>query len=143
MPFITRAKACAHMLTLGWVIIWVVTVPLFHAHLPDVDDFAFRQGVAHTVFSSDLPGEFYWPNGNDSQLSTKTPHSPELGFVLSTAEESKKGKSQALSVVIICSWPFDRSSLIESAAQSRQTHCKSNLLAGPSSPRAPPFVVSS
>ena len=59
MPFTIRAKACLHLLTLVWVIIWIATVPLFHTHLPDASDLTSPQGLAHTVFSPDLPGEFF------------------------------------------------------------------------------------
>ena len=38
MAFIIRTKAYLHVLTLAWVILWVATVPLFHTHLPDVND---------------------------------------------------------------------------------------------------------
>src|SRR5690242_15664131 len=60
---IIRTQACLHLLTLVWVITWVATVPLFHTHLPDVNDGrASHHGLAHTVFSPDLPGEFSRPH---------------------------------------------------------------------------------
>lgn len=37
-----------------WLILWVLTLPLFHIHTTA----EARQGVAHTVFSPDLPGEY-------------------------------------------------------------------------------------
>ena len=128
MPLIIRTKACLHLLTLVWVILWVATVPLFHTHLPDVNDLASRQGLAHTVFSPDLPGEFSCAHSNGFQLSTRSQNSPELGFVLSTAEDSKKGTYQAQSVLSIFSWQFGRPLLAQSA-ESRSTHLKFTLLA--------------
>ena len=142
MPLIIRTKACLHLLTLVWVITWVATVPLFHTHLPDVNDLASRQGLAHTVFSPDLPGEFSCAHSNGFHLSTRSQNSPELGFVLSTAEDSKKGTYQPPSVLSIYSWQFDRPLLAQSA-ESRSTHLKFNLLASHRTPRAPPFIISS
>jgi len=143
MPFAIRAEGCLHLLILVWIIIWVATVPLFHTHLPDADDLASRQGLAHTVFSPDLPGEFFCAHSNGFQLSTKSQNSPELGFVLSTTEDSKKKTYQAPSLLSICPWQFDTPLLAQSAFESRSTHRKYNLLAGHPTPRAPPFIVSS
>ena len=143
MPFIIRTKSILHLLTLLWVITWVATVPLFHTHLPDVNDLVSRQGLAHTVFSPDLPGEFFCDHSTGFHLSTKSQNSPELGFVLSTAEDSKKGTYQAPGVFSICSWQFDRPLLAQSAVQSRSAHLKLNLLAGHRTSRAPPSHVSS
>ena len=59
MPLRIRTKTCLQLFTLAWVITWVATVPLFHTHLPDVNDGrASHQGLAHTVFSPDLPVSF-------------------------------------------------------------------------------------
>ena len=143
MPLIIRTKAYLHVLTLVWVILWVATVPLFHTHLPDVNDLTSRQGLAHTVFSPDLPGEFSCPHRNGFQLSLTSKNAPELGFVLSTAEDSKTKTYQAQSVLSICSWQFERPLLASSAVKSRSTHRKYYPLAGHSTPRAPPFIVSS
>ena len=141
MPFIIRTKAYLHVLTQVWVIIWVATVPLFHTHLPDLSDVAVHQGLAHTVFSPDLSGEFVC-HGSGSQLSTKSQNSPELGFLLSTEEDSKKWIYQAPSVLSICSGQFHSPLLTQSAVYSRSTHRK-RLLASHRPPRAPPFIVAS
>ena len=141
MPLIIRTKACLHLLTLVWVITWVATVPLFHTHLPDVNDLASRKGLAHTVFSPDLSGEFVC-HGSGSQLSTKSQNSPELGFLLSTIEDSKKWIYQTPSVLSICSGQFNSPLLTQSAFYSRSTHRK-RLLASHRPPRAPPFIVAS
>src|SRR5215510_5321374 len=50
----------ARLLILAWTVLWIATVPLFHTHLPDISDRAISTGgIAHTVFSPDLPGEFF------------------------------------------------------------------------------------
>src|SRR4030095_10375735 len=76
----------ARLVVLVWTIIWVATVPLFHTHLPDISDKTISQGgVAHTVFSPDLPGEFFRfsaaAQGPFAHLSNRISNSPELGFV--------------------------------------------------------------
>jgi hypothetical protein len=45
-----------------WVVLWVLSVPLFHIH-PELAEAsglagAVRSGTVHTVFSGDLDGEF-------------------------------------------------------------------------------------
>jgi hypothetical protein len=142
MPSAIRAKSCLHLLTVGWVLIWVVTVPLFHTHLPDVNDLSSPHGLAHTVFSPDLPGEFV-AHGNGFQLSTKSQNSPELGFVLSTSQDTKKKIYKAPSLFPICCWQFERHLLVPSDAESQAVDRKFTLLAGQGNPRAPPFIVSS
>ena len=49
----------ARLLVLAWAIIWFTSVPLFHTHLPSTDRLVAYGAVAHTVFSPDLPGEFF------------------------------------------------------------------------------------
>ena len=139
-----RTKACLHLLTLAWVITWVVTVPLFHTHLPDVnDELAPHQGLAHTVFSPDLPGEFSCAHRDGFHLSTRSLNSPELGFVLSSTEDHNTGTYQDPSVLFICSQQFDSRSVTQSAVESRAAPHKFPLLSGQRPSRAPPTIVSS
>ena len=144
MPLRIRAKACLQLLTLAWVITWVATVPLFHTHLPDVNDGrASHQGLAHTVFSPDLPGEFSPVHSSGFHLSTRSQNSPELGFVLSTAEDSKKGTYQQSNVLSIRSPQFDGPLLAISAIESPARHGKFDLLGRHQASRPPPFIISS
>src|SRR5262247_3858327 len=89
----------SRLLVLVWVIAWVITVPLFHIHLPDISDrLGSQRSVAHTVFSPDLPGEFSrFSNNQDhfTHLSSKVLNSPELGFVLSSAYSKDREVAQA------------------------------------------------
>ena len=142
MDFIIRTKAYLHVLTLAWVILWVATVPLFHTHLPDVNDLASRQGLAHTVFSPDLPGEFFCAHSNGFQLSTRSQNSPELGFVLSTEEDAKKRTYGEPSPHYLTSSQFSRPLLATSAIESPARHRKFDLLGGHQASRAPPFIIS-
>jgi len=79
----------SRLLLIGWASAWITALPLFHTHLPGV--FQQRVGTPHTVFSQDLPGE-YWAFTHktvpsESDLSVLAPNSPELGFVASLKED--------------------------------------------------------
>jgi len=143
MPLRIRSKACLQLLTLAWVITWVATVPLFHTHLPDVNDGrATHRGLAHTVFSPDLPGEFSSAHNNFLHLSTQSQNSPELGFVLST-EDSKKRTYGEPPPLYLASSQTNRSLLATSAIESPARHRKFDLLGTHQASRAPPFIISS
>src|SRR5215469_8781972 len=93
MPSGVRMMSRSRLLCVVWVITWVMTVPLFHTHLPDLfEGQAFKSGVAHTVFSPDLPGEFTRcsnPNHHDqfAHLAKRVLNFPELDFVLSECSQ--------------------------------------------------------
>jgi hypothetical protein len=74
---------------LGWLIVWISTVPLFHIHLPDTTDrwSLLRSGGAHTVLSPDLPGEYASPSRDShrdasTHIARRVVNSPELGFIV-------------------------------------------------------------
>ncbi|HYM37133.1 MAG TPA: hypothetical protein VES96_01890, partial [Nitrospiraceae bacterium] len=50
----------SRVLILPWVIMWVLAIPLFHAHALDQQEnhALARVVLLHTVFSPDLPGEY-------------------------------------------------------------------------------------
>ena len=82
----------SRLLLIGWASVWFTALPLFHTHLPGA--FQQRLGLPHTVFSPDLPGE-YWAfshhtASDESQLSVLVFSSPELGFVASFEEDGKR-----------------------------------------------------
>src|SRR5262249_33884144 len=106
---------------------------------------AAQIGVAHTVFSSDLPGEF--SSFSNAKSEDPFPHlshwvfnSPELGFVLSEgSKDREKGKPLALGVRgSLPGQPFMPSSAIESSMRDRQRL----VIAILQCPRAPPSIVS-
>ena len=142
MSIITRTKTCFHLLTCAWVIIWVTTVPLFHTHLPDVNDaLAPRQGLAHTVFSPDLPGEFSCTHNNVLHLSTKAQNSPELGFAIST--DSPETSFEGPNALYIYSWCESAKPLLaDHVLKSHDPPSKPDRSRAPQSPRAPPVIVS-
>ena len=130
-----------------WPITWLTAVPLFHIHLPDISNRQAAQiGVAHTVFSPDLPGEFSRfsnakPEDPFPHLSHWVLNSPELDFVLSEdSKDREKGKPLALGVRgALSDQPFLPSSALESLRRQRQ-----RLAVGtPQCPRAPPSIVTS
>ena len=134
----------SRLLVLVWVITWVTTVPLFHTHLPDISDrLATQGGVAHTVFSPDLPGEFsHFSSTQDhfTHLSSKVLNSPELGFTLSSASKDREVAQPSALSVSFCllnrpSWP---TSVLESPALPRQLL----VFGATQSPRAPPSITS-
>lgn len=133
----------SRLLVSVWVITWVTTVPLFHTHLPDISDGqASQSGVAHTVFSPDLPGEFSCPHDNLAHLSKRVSNSPELDFVLSSERsKDRDGKQPSVLSILCCllNRPLLPTAAIESCAIPRGLL----VLAGLQGPRAPPSVVSS
>ena len=88
------------LLLVAWLIVWLITVPLFHLHLPDTTDrwSALHSGGAHTVFSADLPGEFsIHVHGNhrnhSDQLSQRVVNSPELAVVVCDEPDDRRIKT--------------------------------------------------
>jgi hypothetical protein len=135
------------LLIVAWLIAWVTTVPLFHTHLPDITEgpATLHGGLAHTVFSPDLPGEFsrsynVTHQDHDVHLSNRVSNSPELGIVLLENDEAKHRKVGHPSVLIVlCCPPMSpllSLSTLDSAAVPRVL-----LFVAPQGPR-PPAVVS-
>ena len=90
-------------LLIVWASVWIAALPLFHTHLPSI----FQQpvGLPHTVFSPDLPGE-YWAFSHKTtpeefDLSVLAFNSPELGFIASWENEDKKQPLWEQSSVLI------------------------------------------
>lgn len=94
----------SRLLIIGWGSVWIAALPLFHTHLPGA--FEKPVGLAHTVFSSDLPGEFsafsHRTARDEAELSALGFHSQELGFVASASLDDGKRKplGQTASVLL-------------------------------------------
>ena len=92
MQVIKAVIPLARLLMIGWASVWITALPLFHTHLSGI----LQQpvGVAHTVFSRDLPGEFWAFNHksrpNECDLWRLASSSPELGFVASLQEDGNR-----------------------------------------------------
>jgi hypothetical protein len=91
-----------YLLVRVWLLVWMTTVPLFHIHLPDTTDrwSLLRSGGAHTVLTSDLPGEYAPPwhdshRDSSSHIATRAVNSPELGFIV-FGEQAKNWEAFAL-----------------------------------------------
>jgi hypothetical protein len=89
MPPVPTLGQWRVLLMRGWLIVWLTAVPLFHLHFPDHTDrwSSLQSGGAHTVFTPDLPGEFFVPfshldNERSANLSRRVVNSPELALLL-------------------------------------------------------------
>jgi len=78
-----------------WVMLWVLSIPLFHVHPESAEhsghDGAIHSGTVHTVFSGDLDGEFDIHEASPPSTADKSAHlshawfeHSELGFSLLT-----------------------------------------------------------
>ena len=132
-----------------WLISWVLAVPLFHVHVPDVKDGSVfpSNGVAHTVFSPDLPGEFsQFSIARDRRegldLSQLALNYPELGFVAlnnNLPQDRKPGKRNALDPA----YRLPESPSICCTSIEPLPFKERQISNGPPTPsRAPPFPVS-
>lgn len=85
----------APMIIRVWVMLWVLSVPLFHVHPESAEhsghDGAIHSGTVHTVFSADLDGEFDIHEASTHSAADKSVHlshtwfeHSELGFSLLT-----------------------------------------------------------
>jgi len=145
MPSWVHVISQFRLWVLVWVIAWTTTVPLFHIHLPDISESLVSQaGVAHTVFSPDLPGEFSCfsnHQNHDTHLSKKVLNSPELGFTLSSTYSKDREVAQPSALPVnYClltspSWPTEA---LELPALPKQLL----VFGAPQSPRAPPSIAS-
>ena len=82
-----------------WLILWVLTLPLFHIHTVA----EARQGVAHTVFSPDFPGEYSGGLSETARSKSTNPNHrhdslrngqsyPELAFTTPLPQVGKSHK---------------------------------------------------
>ena len=92
--------ALSRLLVLPWLVMWVLTIPLFHIHALDAQESRFRTQTVllHTIFSPDLPGE-YAPRTvahqsrmpeNQQALSSHFPHFSEFAVGLFSEDDPKR-----------------------------------------------------
>lgn len=147
MRLCTPMIRSTRLLVLAWTVIWVATVPLFHTHLPDnTEKQTPQRGIAHTVFSPDLPGEFFrFSSAHQSpfaQLSKRVSNSPELGFVFSSSGDSTDREVGQSDIFGLLNPIHERPFLLASAIESYTADPRAPVFAAPHDPRAPPSVVS-
>jgi hypothetical protein len=117
-PHPIAQRCLVHVVIVMWLITWILTVPLFHVHLPDTTDgwSSLQSGGPHTVFTPALPGEFSHPfHDRFGHLSQRAVNSPEFPFtLLSDTDEDQKGKELLLLSAygdprdaLVSSWPFE------------------------------------
>lgn len=85
-----------------WVMLWMVAIPLVHIH-PETDHHHgdaghTHSGVAHTVFSSDLPCEYAAHHSSAATIASisHVAHDldhPEIGFPLAFSGDRYLGKA--------------------------------------------------
>lgn len=109
---VVQKLTLSRLLILAWLMTWVTTVPLFHIHLPDTTDgpASLQGGLAHTVFSPDLPGEFSRSFNVTHQehfagVSNRVSNSPEFGIALLDDDSKKRKVGQASVLGVLCCLP--------------------------------------
>lgn len=92
----------SRFLVIGWACVWVTALPLFHTHFSG--QLGKSLAMPHTVFSSDLPGEFsafiHRTAQDESELSAFAFNFQELGFVASTSFDGDKRKAPSQSASV-------------------------------------------
>ena len=80
----TSTHRLSPMMIRVWVMLWVLSVPLFHVHPefaePSGHAGTMRSGTVHTVFSGDLDGEFDSHEAAAHRAADKSPHLSHTWF---------------------------------------------------------------
>jgi len=95
-----RKPTCAHLFALFWLIPWVLTIPLFHVHVLDMQETPFLPltFLTHTVFTPDLLGEYsprpaiHQPGmpGHQYALAGHFPQYSEIAFCFFGEDDTKR-----------------------------------------------------
>ena len=147
----------APMIIRVWVMLWVLSVPLFHVHLhvhPESGehsghDGAMRSGTVHTVFSADLDREFDTHEASTHSAADKSVHlshtwfeHSELGFSLLTDSHHRTDLKPILVQTIVP--PIGETTTIECrerAAEDLAAIPASTLFVHRLPSRAPPSLL--
>jgi hypothetical protein len=137
----------------GWVILWVLLVPLFHVH-PEADHHHgeaghVHGGTVHTVFSGDLDGEFgshgKVAHASDA-LSDHSSHTwqghSELGFsLLSDSSDRKVFKPLLTQMILVAVAVMCTPEFCDSTKQDIAPVPSSTLFIHELPSRAPPSLL--
>lgn len=128
LPSRLRSHSRVHITILGWVIVWLLVVPLFHVH-PDADHHHGQPGhvhggTVHTVFSRDLDCEFSTDHELGAPQSSGSARLPSLGTSLHVGDHPEFGFSFLTdSTERKCSKPFlGHVQVVESTAVHTPNH---------------------
>jgi len=145
MPPVTKLPQL-RWLIFAWLISWISAVPLFHLHIPDTTDrwSSLQSGGAHTVFTPDLPGEFFHSfkgaQGVSAHLSKRIVNSPEFSLVLCD-EKSEEQKGRHLSLLHSQSNAVDAHLFQHMSLEVIEKNYCGFCSIGSSAPRAPPHLI--
>jgi len=133
-----------------WIVTWLLAVPLFHIHLDTAhhhnESGAHHGGIAHTIYSGDLKGEF----GNPQTKSTKglLTHSrcsyqdaPELGFSLLSDASDRNVCKPFLTVMSVLAIAASCSPEISDSVTSDKIPLRRLPFLQKPPLRAPPYVL--
>jgi hypothetical protein len=152
MSSLTRKARFSYLLSIPWMLTWVLIVPFFHIHVLDMqEDLSQSQAfLPHTVFSADLPGE-YSPEtdvdqrrmpGNQHALSSHFLQYSEMAIGLFSEDDDAKQRIR-IPPIHYPHFPSVRRSPLH-IVQSVIPELASPpflVLASSVSSRAPPFVL--
>ena len=151
LPGIPRLRCLAIPTLLRvWIVTWLLAVPLFHVHLDTAhhhnESGAHHGGIAHTIYSGDLKGEF----GTPQTTSTKglLTHSgcayqdaPELGFSLLSDASDRNVCKPFLTVVSVLAIAALRSAELSDWITSDKIPLRRLPFLRKPPLRAPPYVL--
>jgi hypothetical protein len=99
---LVQKRALSRVLLLPWLLLWVLTVPLFHIHTLDEQESQplTPQVLTHTVFSPDLPGEYTprtaghqsGPQVDPHAIAKHFPHYSEIALSVFGEDDDTKRK---------------------------------------------------
>lgn len=112
-----------------WVVLWVLSIPLFHIHpeFAESSDHAgaMRSGTVHTVFSGDLDGEFTPHEAASHPAADKSAHlshtwfeHAELGFSLLTGSHHRTDLKPLLLQTMVL--PIGETAIVLSSGQKAE-----------------------
>lgn len=136
-----------------WVILWVLSVPLFHVHPESAEhsghDDAIHGGTVHTVFSGDVDGEFTPHEAASHPAADKSAHlshtwfeHAELGFSLITDSHHRTNLKPLLIQTMVL--PIGETAIVLSSRQKAErlgTVPPATLFVHDFASRAPPMLL--